>query len=155
MDIYMHNPRGSNNRHNEANPERNNAQLSFDSQNNNRGGYNVGDDGTIYYYAGSQVPIQWTNQHSCNDVNADCTLILQYTCNDNLRDGASTTQIPVTVEGEQNPTYRLTESLSSYLNCRVRSRNRNLFTAKQNLNGNSGINTRQNPAGTRYGLECP
>ncbi|CAF1222132.1 unnamed protein product [Adineta steineri] len=153
-DIYLHNPRGSNNRHNENTPERANAQLSFDSQNNNRGGYNVGDDGAIYYYANSILPIQWTNQHSCNDVNADCTLILQYTCNDSLRDGASTTTIPVTVAGEQNSTYRLTEDLTSYLNCRVRSRNKNLFTAEQNL-GSSSTSTRQNPAGTRYGYECP
>jgi hypothetical protein len=37
----------------------------------------------------------------------------------------------VSVAGEQNTTYRLTESLTSYLNCRVRSRNKNLFTANQ------------------------
>ena len=28
----------------------------FDSQNNNRGGYNVG---SLYYYAGSQVQVEW------------------------------------------------------------------------------------------------
>ena len=28
----------------------------FDSQNNNRGGYNVG---SLYYYAGSTLPIEW------------------------------------------------------------------------------------------------
>ena len=28
----------------------------FDSQNNNRGGYNVG---SLYYYAGSKLPIEW------------------------------------------------------------------------------------------------
>lgn len=32
-----------------------------------------------------------TNQHSCNDVNSDCTLLLQYTCDDSLRDGQGTT----------------------------------------------------------------
>jgi len=32
-----------------------------------------------------------TNQHSCNDVNSDCALLLQYTCNDTLRDGTTTT----------------------------------------------------------------
>jgi hypothetical protein len=37
----------------------------------------------------------------------------------------------------------------------VRSRNQNLFTADQNLKGNSGIFTRQNPNGNRYGYECP
>lgn len=74
--------RGSNNRHNEASRERANNKLyvfrwtvflyrlrkfsfcfcfcrSFDSQNNNRGGYNVGDDGTMYYYTDSVLPIQW------------------------------------------------------------------------------------------------
>jgi hypothetical protein len=154
-DIYMHNPRGTNNRHNEANPERNNANLNFDSENNNRGGYNVGDDGAIFYYAKSILPIQWTNQHSCNDVNSDCTLILQYTCDNSLRDGQGTTTIPVTLADEGNPQYRLTENLTSYLNCAVRSRNTNLFTADQNLKGKSGIYTRQNPGGTRYGYECP
>ena len=35
------------------------SQLShrlFDSQNNNRGGYNVG---KLYYYEGSVLPIEW------------------------------------------------------------------------------------------------
>ncbi|CAF4735702.1 unnamed protein product, partial [Rotaria magnacalcarata] len=40
----------------------------------------------MYYYTNSILPIQWTNQHSCNDVNADCTIIFQYTCGDQLRD---------------------------------------------------------------------
>jgi hypothetical protein len=39
--------------------------------------------------------------------------------------------IPVTEAGSNDPQYRLTESLRSYLNCRVRSRNKNLFTANQ------------------------
>jgi hypothetical protein len=42
-DVYLHNPRGSNNRLNEANAVRNNGNRLFDSQNNNRGGYNAGD----------------------------------------------------------------------------------------------------------------
>ncbi|CAM2699620.1 unnamed protein product [Rotaria socialis] len=154
-DIYLHNPRGSNDRHNEKTPKRTNDNLSFDSENNPRGGYNVGDNGTMYYYTNSILAIQWTNQHSCNDVNADCTIILQYTCGDQLRDGMSTTTIPVTVDGENNATYRLTEDLTSYLNCRVRSRNKNLFTANKGPQGDSSIYTRQNTAGTQYGYECP
>jgi len=153
-DIYLHNPRGSNNRHNENTRERAKDTLSFDSQNNDRGGYNVGDDGRIYYYTGSILPIQWTNQHSCNDVNTDCTILLQYTCNDNLRDGQTTERIPISTAGESDVKYRLTEDLTSYLNCRVRSRNRNLFTAEQNL-GNAATSTRQNPGGQQYGYECP
>ena len=42
-DTYMHNPRGSNNRLNEQSANRNNGNRMFDSQNNNRGGYNKGD----------------------------------------------------------------------------------------------------------------
>jgi len=93
-DVYMHNPRGSNNRLQEANAERTNGNRLFDSQNNNRGGYNVGDrtdaahdtnnpefdnpddvfDYTdtasnkqyqMAYYEESELVIEWTNQHSC------------------------------------------------------------------------------------------
>ena len=55
-DIYLHNMRGSNNRLDEANRERNNANRLFDSQNNNRGGYNVG---RLYYLAGSSLSLEW------------------------------------------------------------------------------------------------
>lgn len=55
-DIYFHNPRGSNNRLDEQGRERNNANRMFDSQNNNRGGYNVG---YMYYYAGSTLRLEW------------------------------------------------------------------------------------------------
>ena len=42
-DTYLHNPRGSNNRLNEQSANRDNADRMFNSQNNNRGGYNKGD----------------------------------------------------------------------------------------------------------------
>src|SRR6185436_17934667 len=45
-DVYMHNPRGSNNRLNEQSANRNNGNRMFNSQNNNRGGYNKGDNST-------------------------------------------------------------------------------------------------------------
>ena len=38
-DIFLHNPRGSNNRNSEANSDRNSANRLFNSQNNARGGY--------------------------------------------------------------------------------------------------------------------
>ena len=59
----------------------------FDSQNNNRGGYNVG---SLYYYPGSIMNIEWTNQHSCGEANANCELVLQYMCSPTLRDGTVT-----------------------------------------------------------------
>jgi hypothetical protein len=79
--------RGSNNRLAEANNERNNAQRLFDSENNNRGGYNAG---YMFYYAGSKLQIEWTNQHSCHSSNSNCDLIIQYMCSDTLRDGSTT-----------------------------------------------------------------
>jgi len=42
-DCYLHFPRGSNDRLNEDSAARDNDQRLFNSQNNNRGGYNVGD----------------------------------------------------------------------------------------------------------------
>jgi hypothetical protein len=51
-DIYMHRARGSNNRLDDENRDRDNANRLFDSQNNNRGGYNVGN---MYYYASSVI----------------------------------------------------------------------------------------------------
>jgi len=59
----------------------------YDSQNNNRGGYNVG---SLYYYEGSILSVEWTNQHSCGDQNNHCEQILQYMCGDLVRDGATT-----------------------------------------------------------------
>ena len=77
----------------------------FDSQNNNRGGYNVGqNDGDrrsyrpMRYMAGSILPIEWTSQHSCGTTengverkhNSHCELIIQYMCSQALRDGTNT-----------------------------------------------------------------
>lgn len=44
-----------------------------------------------FLYILNKYILSRTNQHSCNDVNADCALLLQYTCNDGLRDGTGTT----------------------------------------------------------------
>jgi len=157
-DIYMHNPRGSNNRLDEAGRERNNGNRMFDSQNNDRGGYNVG---SLYYYTGSMLPIEWTNQHSCGGPNNHCELIVQYMCSENLRDGATTTTIPENPAQCENYNcntdlrYGMHENFDYYQNCKKRQRNMGLFTADQKLKGNSAKYTRQNPQGTRRGYECP
>jgi len=88
-DIYLHYPRGSNNRLREKTANRENGNRVFDSQNNNKGGYNVGilntnqngnkadtEDGDKekeqnqeLFMASSPstgktfIPIRWTNQH--------------------------------------------------------------------------------------------
>lgn len=113
-DLYLHNPRGSNNRLNEKSATRANANRMFDSQNNNRGGYNVGDltdepagDNAAKQYSlqyfqsgpsvnsatgegGSQLTIEWTNQHGCggnedtDPQKQNCNMVLQYMCEDAL-----------------------------------------------------------------------
>lgn len=72
-DIYMHNPRGSNDRNCERNVNRQNGNRLFDSQNNAKGGYAcpraVGGPERItkqfYYAENSYLPIEWTAQHGC------------------------------------------------------------------------------------------
>ncbi|XP_005096259.1 protein DD3-3 [Aplysia californica] len=158
-DIYLHNPRGSNNRLDESSRARANGNNIFDSQNNERGGYNVG---SLFYYQGSTLSVEWTNQHSCHDTNNHCELVLQYMCHDNIRDGVSTQTIPTNpalcanYNCDLDRKYRMHEDSSHYFQCLYRQRNKGIFTADQNMNNRERArNTRQNPAGTRRGYECP
>tara|TARA_R110001599_G_scaffold224343_3_gene423559 strand:- start:330 stop:2240 length:1911 start_codon:yes stop_codon:yes gene_type:complete len=95
-DVYLHNPRGNNNRCDELSNNRNNANRLFDSQNNAAGGYAVpcnrpedakNDDDidcyTMKYYTDTVIPIRWTSQHNCGE-NNDCQFILQYACEGDL-----------------------------------------------------------------------
>ncbi|XP_076811117.1 protein DD3-3-like [Clavelina lepadiformis] len=156
-DIYMHNPRGSNNRWNENGRNRNNANRMFDSQNNNRGGYNVG---SVYFHVGSNVQIEWTNQHSCGDQNNHCDTILQYTCGNLVRDGTTTSTIPdnpaqcENLDCNEDRRYGMHEDYFYYADCKLRSRNKGLYTADRNV-GSSATKTRQNQNGNRFGYECP
>eukprot|EP00051_Salpingoeca_urceolata_P010125 m.123447 g.123447 ORF g.123447 m.123447 type:complete len:1382 (-) comp16588_c0_seq1:189-4334(-) len=158
-DMYLHNMRGSNNRLDEARRDRNNANRLFDSQNNNRGGYNVG---RMYYFEGERIPFEWTNQHGCGMKNInDCNIIVQYMCGDNLRDGVTTRTIPrqpsecLNEDCNRDIRYGMHEDYDYYMNCRYRKRNRGLFTADRNLQGNTARFTRQNNNGQRRGYECP
>lgn len=92
-DVYMHNPRGSNDRNCERNVNRRNANRLFDSQNNAKGGYAcpraVGGPiimtPKMYYYVGSKLPIEWTSQHGCGSNPKEiCQAIIQYACEDTL-----------------------------------------------------------------------
>jgi len=170
-DLYLHNPRGSENRLNEANTNRNNANRLFDSQNNGQGGYCYGPE--MGYYEGSQLMIQWTNQHGCNNEKLYCNLVIQYMCSsstdpaDMIRDGATTNTIPNTPFGANttdangNLLYGMHENYQYYVNCQNRNRNMGLFIADRETQGNldsnrpSSIFTRQNNNGDQYGYECP
>jgi len=249
-DCYLHYFRGSNNRLNEQAANRNNANRLFDSQNNNRGGYNCCDlddeDGfqennwlataeekydwrRIYnddaanlqsqyeevYYEESEVSVTWTNQHGTGNKKLLSEMILQFGCdtfegpdeaggdgagpNVNIANintlGTGTTNIGCgpdcrtrlaqmrkhglrmelmnggNTDTPDNPndqddidgTYTANnqanegrhESEEYYRLCEERSQQYGLFHADQNLAGDAQIYTRQNPAGTRRGLECP
>ena len=148
----MHNPRGSNNRLNERSRNRANANRLFDSQNNNRGGYNVGEE-SLTYVEGSILPIEWTLQHACGGGSGvHCEVVIQYMCGEDVRDGTSTSQIP---ENGKESKFGRHESPDEYKLCRKSKRNAGLFSADQKLRGNSALFTRQNPNGNRRGLECP
>ena len=180
-DVYLHNPRGNNNRCDERSNNRNNANRLFDSQNNAAGGYAItcnrlnNDNINCYnmnYYTNTIIPITWTSQHNCGE-NNDCQFIIQYACEDelgkNVRDGrpqningnTCTQRIPeesdesLVGRGESTEKYGVNEDYSYYKRCKSRRRNPHLFTADQKLKGKSAIYTRQNPNGNRYGFECP
>lgn len=164
-DIYLHNPRGSNNRLDRGDGNTENANRLFDSQNNNAGGYGMGGTAAepappMHFIAGSELTLEWTAQHSCGNANARCQFIVQYYCNDegdeNVRDGTTTTRIDIAAPGDQ--TRGLHEPVSTYTDCQARERNKGLWTADQAMNNrDAAINTRQqnNGANNRYGFECP
>lgn len=157
-DIYLQHPHGSNNRLDDENRDRNNANRMFDSQNNNRGGYNVGN---VFYYVGTKVEMRWTAQHSCGNPNNHCEMVIQMMCSNKLRDGTTTKTIPdnpvecYNWDCDSDVRYGRHESFTYYQTCKKTERNKGLFIASQNVKGQSAIYTRQNPNGARRGYECP
>jgi len=159
-DVYMHTPcGGSNNRLDEQNRERDNANRLMDTQNNNRGGYNVG---KMEYYHNEIVPITWTNQHGSSKYQMENSeFVIQYMCSPLLRDGTTTRTIPLKATECQNydcdtdVRFGRHESLHSYEMCKTTERNKGLFNANQNLKREDATSTRQNPNGNRHGYECP
>ena len=107
-DCYLNNPSGSNNKLTEQSNNAQNQNRLFDSQNNAAAGYQVGDncvpnclngnqydhdkagsqEGTMYYYHGSEVYVEWFAQHGCGTrddpsepgTNSHCQIVLQYMC---------------------------------------------------------------------------
>jgi hypothetical protein len=158
---------------NEANTNRNNGNRLFDSQNNAKGGYCVGPQMT--FYEGSQLSIEWTNQHGCgSNPKMICNMVVQYMCGSNnddptvrIRDGTTTDTIPATTAGANqldangNLQYGMHESLQSYTNCQTRTRDMGLYIADRATQGgltparSTSIYTRQNNNGAQNGLECP
>ncbi len=178
-DVYMHNPRGSNNRCDRRTNDRANANRLFDSQNNAAGGYAIpcdrlSDDNIncykMKYYEGSELEIRWTLQHNCGSLN-NCNVILQYSCEDpnllglNIRDGkpqnsnGNTCEETIPLLDDESilnkEKYGKHEDFDYYTECLNSFRNPALPVFDQRLRGNRAIYTRQNPNGNRYGFECP
>ncbi|KNC51382.1 uncharacterized protein AMSG_07563 [Thecamonas trahens ATCC 50062] len=158
--LYIHNPRGSNNRLDEANRNRNDANRLFDSQNNNKGGYNVN---RIEYYGGSLLDIDLTFQHGCG-FGTECQIIMQYMCDSmagtglGIRNGQQQTRIPE--QRDDDHRYGRHESASYWADCKARQRNLGLFLADQIIPEDAtAMRTRQNndenANNRRRGYECP
>lgn len=178
-DVYMHNPRGSNNRCDRRTNDRANANRLFDSQNNAAGGYAIpcdrplNDNINCYkmkYYGGSELEIRWTLQHNCGILN-NCNINLQYSCEglnllgEDIRDGKPQNSNGNTCEEtipliddefiENKEKYGKHEDFDYYKECILSYRNPRLLQYDQKLKGNNATYTRQNPNGNRFGFECP
>jgi len=166
--MYWQFPAGSNNRLNENDNDRDNDNRVFDSQNNDRDGFNINH---LEVYAGSELNLAWTLQHGCGkDSNVECQTIVQYACKgddprlgDNepvkMRDGRVIKNNNNSIdEGEENDLRQgMHENEYNRVHCRTRERNQGLFPADQ-LNRNqktTAIYTRQDNQGTKYAFECP
>lgn len=164
-DVYLHNPRGSNNRNRGNGVNVENPNRLFDSQNNNKGGYCWGPPMT--YYEGSMLQLEWTAQHGCGaeHPNVDCDLILQYMCGPDVRDGYDSGTInegnrdekgtdPKT--GETVYRFGMHEPFEFYRKCKTRQRNVGLFIADQNIPATAkATRTRQeNNENNPHGFEC-
>jgi hypothetical protein len=183
-DTFIHGcMEGSNNKLNEenGNSNRNNANRLFDSQNGAGGGYYTNpastgvaketDDPTFYrkyYYVGSQLHLQWVNQHGSGDnVYIRTNFVWQYMCdnmgggsatpwsNVGMRDGTTTDTIGNSDIESQDLQYGRHEPYAYYNDCENRDRNAGLYISDQNLNAaERAIHTRQERDGTRHGYEC-
>jgi hypothetical protein len=171
--MYLHNPRGSNDRLNEANGDRNNANRLFNSQNNAAGGYCYGP--AMSYYEGSQLSLEWTNQHGCGgNPNLYCNIVFQYMCGNRndpptllIRDGTTTNEITEDVNGAVATNtngellYGMHETYAYHEACSTRQRNMGLWISDREDEGGLSPGradarfTRQNNNGNRFGYECP
>ena len=92
-DVYLHHPKGSNDRNCERNVNRNNGNRLFDSQNNAKGGYACPRAATgpslqtskPYFYSGSKLPIEWTAQHGSGPYGTQKgNVVIQMACTETL-----------------------------------------------------------------------
>jgi len=87
--------------------------------------------------------------------------VLQYTCgrtdddlSSRVRDGTGDENDQVSLNDYADPKYGMHESAAFYRACASRERNKGLFIADRNLNGDNARFTRQNNNGNDHGFEC-
>ncbi|EOD14464.1 hypothetical protein EMIHUDRAFT_103514 [Emiliania huxleyi CCMP1516] len=91
-DVYLHHPRGSNNKLNEAGGYQigDNCAPPGCSDTNNNYDYDKpgAGKGQLKYYESSYLDLEWTNQHGCGDRdgNVRCNFVIQYACEDSMPD---------------------------------------------------------------------
>ena len=89
-DVYLHSPRGQNDRCDEMSNDRFNDRRCYNSQNNAAGGYATCDKEMIFY-PGTELSVEWYSQHSCgngakmknnpaNPESVQCQHIIQLGC---------------------------------------------------------------------------
>jgi len=166
----MHNPRGSNCRLNEASANRNNANRLCDTQNNNRGGYNVADmhanqgfnqygtDAQMYdydntdwentrfqfeevYTAGSEMKVTWTSQHGCGNPKNNCNQLLQWTCDTHdFQGGNGALNSQNSVEGVYYPKDGMRVMLRNGLNTNTPQDPNGINNVQNTFNANNNNN---------------
>ena len=68
----------------------------------------------MYYYSGSILPIEWTDQHGCGgNSKVSCEIIIQYACEDTLDPRVDDFWPWVQNKGEVGTTYRGTQHFRS------------------------------------------
>ena len=93
----------------------------------------------MYYYAGSHLTLEWTNQHGAGaNPNVHSEIIIQYLCDDTapgVRDGIlighlclanslGTRETTITLDRADDYTLGRHETASSYAKCITRQRNK-------------------------------
>jgi hypothetical protein len=158
-DVYMHHPRGTNDRCDEVANDRNNGNRLFRSDNNAAGGY-AWPDKALSYYTGTTLRIEWMSQHACGQgatsdpMLAHCEHVIQVGCQDTFQMFA----------GNQQSSYKLTDGVSIGRSCSDRPAQDGCLdtvgsTAAFHVFGNTCVQTAPLtyiPPGARSSyVECP
>jgi hypothetical protein len=110
-DLYLHNPRGWNDRCDEKSNDRDNDQRGWNSNNDAAGGYSYC-DGEMHFYEGSTLHVEWYSQHSCGNgakVTNDPTNPYMVTCQHVLQLGCDWTLQTMVIS---DPSYLFTDGIS-------------------------------------------